>query len=320
MADLSGNNFFKALLQIFTAKPAVICNRALKNDTRTTTSDKKTAFSLVELSIVVTVIGVMIAGIIGATGMIKAASISGARSFTLKSSVSQISGLVAWYETSLTQSLKSSEAFDGAAISTWFDISPTSITNRRNTLSRSASNDLIYQENGINNLPSLKFNGKANLVLNNFYESTSDEHTIFFVARPYILGSNTGTIIDSANASASTTSIAFTNTGIRMFFGVAATASGTNISSGQDYIVATYANGSASKVYINNAAATIGNAINPGNNILQGLTVGTDKNSAAAFTGLISEIIIFNRPLHLQERRDIFKYLSYKYNITVNGI
>lgn len=275
---------------------------------------------MIELSIVVTIIGVMIAGVIGATGMVRSATISGARAFTLKSSVSQISGLVAWYETSLIQSLKPSEAFDDALISTWYDISPSSVTNKRNTLSRVASSALTYQDKGINDLPSLKFSSTANLVLNNFYESTSTEHTIFFVAKPYILSANNGTIIDSGTSTANSTAIAFTTAGVRMNFGTAANSSGTTIVNGQNYIVAAYANGDASKVYINNAATSSGNVINPGTNILQGLTVGTDKNGALPFIGLISEIIVYNRPLHLQERRDVFKYLSYKYNITINGI
>ena len=283
----------------------------------------KTAFSLVEMSIVVIVIGILIAGVISGSAMINSARISSARSFTVKSVVPSIKGLVAWYETSLKDSLKVAESYDTAQISTWYDISPSSIVAQRNTLSRTAGSDLLYTSDGINNIPSLNFSSTANITLSSFYQSSSAQNTIFLVFSP-LVSTITGTLLDSIS-SASTTSIGITSTTVALNAGSAvSTSTATNSASfaiGSNYIAAVYFNGSSSQAFVNNATTSAGSGtINPGSAALTGLTIGTNKSSSSAFTGLISEIIIYNRPLQLQERRDIFKYLSFKYGIAVTGI
>lgn len=299
---------------------------------------KKQAFSLIELAIVVTIIGVLIVGIIGGTALIKTATITGARSFTVKAAVPQISGLVAWYETSLTQSLKPSESYDGAQISKWYDVSPNSLVgqeaDRKNPLTKTASSAITYTADGINDLPSLKFSGTGTdsvadtagkIVLSGFYQGTSAQNTIFVVFRTASLPSNTKIFIDSGDTSiVSVTGIAAANS-LHFNLGTTSnTATSTNPASftvGSDYILASYFNGSSSKAYLNDATNMVGGAtVSPGSNPLTGLTVGSDRNGRYSFNGLISEIIIYNRALPIQERRDVFKYLSYKYNISVNGI
>jgi hypothetical protein len=59
---------------------------------------------------------------------------------------------------------------------------------------------------------------------------------------------------------------------------------------------------------------------NPGISTMDGLTIGTDRVGSYPFTGLVSEVIIYNRPLETQERKDVMNYLSQKYGIAVNGI
>ena len=92
----------------------------------------------------------------------------------------------------------------------------------------------------------------------------------------------------------------------------------------ENYIVAFYANGSSSKAYINNASSMTGGAtFNIGGGSLgslTGLTVGSTLNNNSYFNGLISEIIIYNRPLQTQERKDVMNYLGQKYGITITGI
>lgn len=298
-----------------------------------TSFKNKKAFSLVEMTIVVLVIGVLIVGIISSAGMIRGAVLDSARSFTAQSSVSQISGLVAWYETSLKNSIKSTEAYDGAQISSWYDINPSSLTKQQynvtkgsptgqtNTLSRTASSALTYKDKGINNIPSLYFNGSANLTLSAFDQGSLTQPTIFIVMRPNI----TSAIISDSTSSGSTASIGISTNSVNLNAG-SAVSTGTSSNSagfalGADYIIAAYLNGSSSKAYVNNCETSAGNGnINAGSNSLTGLTIGSSKSSGNYFTGLISEIIIFNHPLQLQERRDVFKYLSYKYKISVTGI
>ncbi len=66
------------------------------------------AFSLIELSIVILVIGILIAGVVQGTSMVKKSQLVIARNLTKNSPVSRIKDLAAWYETSLESSFKTS--------------------------------------------------------------------------------------------------------------------------------------------------------------------------------------------------------------------
>jgi prepilin-type N-terminal cleavage/methylation domain-containing protein len=293
----------------------------------------KKAFSLIEIAIVVLIIGVLIVGVIGGTGLIRSATLSSARSFTVKSVVPQITGLVAWYETSLKESLKAAEASDGNQISAWYDVSPAALalqryditpgsaTGQRNVLSRTASSAVTYQDLAINDVPAIYFNGSGNLSLSAFYQGDLAQSTIFLVIRPTSVGT---TLFDSYSSGSSasigiSSSTVNLNAGSSVSTGTSSNAAAFNI--GNDYIIAAYLNGSSSKAYVNDAATSAGNAnIDAGSNSITGLTIGSNKSSSSAFVGLISEVIIYDHPLQIQERRDVFKYLSYKYKISVTGI
>ena len=281
---------------------------------------KNKAFSLVELSISLVVIGTLMAIVAGSTKLIASSRLTSARSLTARSPVPKIEGLVAWYETSRRESFKPSETVDGGQISAWYDVSPGSITKQKNTLTRTASSAVTYQSNGINKIPSVNIDGTGKISVTSFYQGTSTQNTIFFVTRPYVLGGNTGTVIDSG--AINTTAVALVTGGIHAYWGLTGDATASNCcSTNENYIIAFYANRSSSKSYVNNATTmTGGSTVNPGTNILTGLTVGADAANSYNLTGLVSEVIVYNRPLQTQERKDVMNYLSQKYGITITGI
>ncbi len=295
-------------------------------------SEKK-AFSLTEIAIVMLIISFLIMGIFGGAKMIRSAAINGARSFTTKSVVPQISGLVAWYETSLKESLKPSESYEEAQISSWYDVSPSSLIAQRydivkgsaigqkNVLNTTASNNITYKDKGINDVPSLNFSGNSNLSLSGFFQGSLSQSTIFIVFRPQEIGA---TLFDSYS-SANNSSASFSTNYLTLNAGTSSSTStltnSPTFTNNTDYIAAIYFNSDNCKAYVNNAATSAGNSeFNCGTNPLTGITVGSNKNNGSGFKGLISEIIIYNRILQIQERRDVFKYLSYKYQIAVSGI
>ncbi len=285
---------------------------------------KNKAFSLVELAIVLTIILILITGIISAGQITQIARVVGARTITSESVVPNITGLIAWYETSVENSLISSQKSDNSQITSWYDISPSSIVNQRNTLTKSASSNTLLREDGINSIPSIEFDGKASskITLSSFYQGSSPQNTIFIVFRP-ISDSMPQTLIDSYS-SGITTSVSILSNTINLNAGNSVYTSSTNqpsISYNGNYIMAVYFNGSSSQAFVNNSENPAGGAtINAGNNQMTGMTVGTDKSGEAGFTGLISEIIVYSRFLKSQERRDVFRYLSEKYKIVVSGI
>lgn len=282
---------------------------------------KKSAFSLLELSVSLVVVSLLMAMVSQGIKIIASSRLTTARSLTSKSPVPNISGLIAWYETSSVDSFKKNEAFDGKQISAWYDISPNSIPAKKNALTRVASAAVAYESDGINKIPSLLFNGTNKIELANFYQGSTSQNTIFIVANP----STITTIILDSSSSGSSSSIGQNSNSFSMNLGsLVSTGTVTNpiVNLAKvSYIAAVYFNGLNSKVYFNSSSIIAGGStINPGTTPLTGVSIGANRSNASNYSGLISEIIIYNRPLQNQERKDVMSYLSKKYGILVTGL
>ncbi len=280
---------------------------------------KKSAFSLIELSIVLIIIGILIAGVMQGGNLVAMARLTSARSFTAKSPVPNIDGLIAWYETSTKSALKESEAYDNAKTTEWRDISPSSIVTKKNTLTKTAGSDVLYKAAGINKTPSLQFSGSGKISLASFYQGNSAQTTLFIVFRPTSGGSLRSILLDSF-VGQNICSFGIKSNAANITAGINSSDATASFLSGSNYIVAAYFNGPSSGAYVNNASSFSPVNTDPGSNALTGLTIGSNQNGANAFTGMISEVIIYNRPLKLQERKDVMNYLSKKYKIAVMGL
>ncbi len=278
------------------------------------------AFSLIELSISILVIAIIVSIIAGSSKMIDSARLANARSLTNNSPVNNVSGLVAWYETSRLESFKPSETLDGNQVSSWFDTNPTSIKNKLNTLSRTPSAEVTYVSDGMAKIPSVFFTGLGRLSLSSFYQGQSQYYTIFAVLKPYQISATPTSFVDSATNS-TTSSISLSSSGLNLNFGTAVPISSSFCcKTNSDYIIAYYNNDSFSRSYINDVFNPTGGNINPGTNHFVGLSIGTDRNGSNGFNGLISEIIIYNNPISAPERKDVMTYLSQKYNVKISGL
>ncbi len=82
------------------------------------------AFSLIEISIVILIIGILVAGVTQSSRLISQAKLSGAKSMTQSAPVSSIKNLALWIESTSDASFQSSDLDDGTAITTWNDINP----------------------------------------------------------------------------------------------------------------------------------------------------------------------------------------------------
>lgn len=140
------------------------------------------AFSLIELSIVILIIGILVAGVTQASRMVFEMKLSSARSLTKSSPVSSISDLVFWLETSSEESFDDAEEDDTDRITNWYDINPQQLT-KINFTQPTPDNRPTYVKNGINGIPSVKFtptspNGN---VLNASNISLSSGNYSFFI-------------------------------------------------------------------------------------------------------------------------------------------
>ena len=120
------------------------------------------AFSLIELSIVILIVGILVAGVTQSSRLISRMKLFSAQSATISSDVASIPNLTMWLETSLDNSITNSagslQLDDNNSISSWNDINPQS-SNKINVTQTNASIQPTYKANGINGFPSINFNG-----------------------------------------------------------------------------------------------------------------------------------------------------------------
>ena len=112
-------------------------------------------FSLTELSIVVLVIGILIAGVIQGRDMMQKAKLHTARSLTQSSPVTGIKDLEFWLETTSEKSFRSTETEEGSYITTWYNINQQNA--RWGNPASSGSKRPTYKKKCINDLPCLNF-------------------------------------------------------------------------------------------------------------------------------------------------------------------
>ncbi len=283
---------------------------------------KNRGFTLLELAVVLMLIGIIVGGVMQGANLITSSRLASARSLTSKAPIGNISGLVAWYESSSKNSFLATQAIDSASISEWGDISPSSIINKKNKLTKTANANVTFGIASINKIPALNFKNNEKISLNNFYQGSLNRATICVVFRPNFTPSSNPVVLVDSYFNQSSFSLAIKNNSVNLNAGIDANTStasnSANFVNGRDYILCSIFNGSQSGVYVNNALSlTGGGNISAGANVMNGLTIGSDRSGSNAFNGLIAEVIIFNRPLKLQERRDVMIYLAKKYRINI---
>ncbi len=286
-------------------------------------------FSLIELSIVVLIIGILIGGISGSNKIITKSQIQFARSITKSSPVNSIKDLLLWYETSLEESFLNSEASDGSSISVWKDINPQS-TDKINATVYNGS--VTYKERVFGGISGVYFNGSGGALQHDNTALIGSNFTVFFVEFKKSLSATLGaSYVVGGMGNASNTVLAFYYNNSGGF------ASGLRLS-----MVPVYNNSEVSeykpvmhsftfsktdgmKYWANGGtnpdssdATKINPLINPTYNITK---IGNFfyNDHRYAYNGYIAEYIIFTRDLLSSERMAVEKYLSHKYKITITG-
>jgi len=283
-------------------------------------SNQKSAYSLFELAIVILIIGTLIVGVSQGYNLIYSSRVSNARGVTSKSPVAQIEGLIGWYESSIKESFLSNQIRNDAQITNWNDISSSSLSSNGNILTTAASNSVKFSNSGPNKLPAILFNN-GKLSIANLLGGSSSQATIFIVFKFTSAPTSTyQTLFDGASANFY---IAVNNNSVQLNAGTSATTtSSTNFNNSQNYILVAYMNSSGSKVYVNNNDSTFGATatLNIGTNNLTGISLGKSNTNTLPFYGHLSEVVVFNKIIKAPERKEIFNYLSKKYNIEVTGL
>jgi len=147
-----------------------------------------TAFSMVEISIVILIIGLLIAGISKASDMIIDSKVKTSRSLTKGSPVPRLSNLALWIETTTSESWSDRERGGPTLTKTGAilkDINPQVTANDLFTFS---AVNIEYKEDAYNSLPSFKLaaDSSSNVRVSNrvFDMEKGGGYTIFAVVKP----------------------------------------------------------------------------------------------------------------------------------------
>ncbi len=298
---------------------------------------RNSAFSLIELSIVVIIIGILIAGVMQGSKLYFKFKLQTAQALTRSSSVNGIKNLVLWYETTLDASFDANQNFEGNKILTWRDLNPQRVyKNDTTNPSLTCSTCPTFIENGISGLPTMKFEGSRTTRLNfsRGVEIGNSDYTIFIVDQrgkdsfggtygiPYFIslatagsGANSSILISYSSSANSiswsqggSTNMTYTSNSLSGAEPVAHTFLLSQANGGRKY----WANGGRTP------ASQDATKNSPVPEILSGGYIGGFVGGGNFYSGNISEIIIFNQALTDEERMSVEKYLGQKYSLRLN--
>ncbi len=303
------------------------------------------AFSLIELSIVILIIGILVGAVVKGQDLYQNIKLTTAQSITNSSPINSITGLSLWLETTRETSVVDAEdnttEYDAVPV-TWRD---NRVVRRQDRIDLTAAGDPQYIKSGISGLPSIEFDGTADEFTNTNTTSMpitagDDSYTFVAVWSPTVVGSG---IIAAQGDAVGTNDliggIGQAATGTYGFHG------GTNnfnqadstIEAGRSYIsiitvnnddeIVTAATTDNIDIYTNSNTATISGSSNKGTNANDEITlaigagefvVGNTMNGTANhFNGQISEIIVFDKALKDDEISAVNDYLGAKYGINI---
>ena len=282
------------------------------------------AFSLIELSIVILIIGVLIAAVGQGVDLLQDARLSAARMSTQSSRVASIKNLIAWFEPTSLESFGGVEMNDGDAVTNWRDINPTNPIKLQTTTTSAPT----YKRSCINNLPCLSFNGTTNYLDTTTLSSNSinsRQISVFAVITPLNLSSARSFIISNGSWLAGSFNLLITNASgtNRLGYEVQAATSFVYttyvVKNNVTYIASVVDDGSASNLYLN-GGSTLGTGNSIGSAAISNaypFNIGHNTRQEL-FNGYFAELIIYDRALTTKERQSVEKYLSQKWKIKIS--
>ena len=312
------------------------------------TNKKSSAFTLIELSVVLVVIGIFVLGISQCSRLVSQARIKTAIQMTESSPAASIGGMLLWLETTNGDNLKTStrsaisaadfgNVEDEDLVSAWKTINSQDFLKLEARVMEDDDRP-TYKTDGINNLPTLSFDGSGDeLSLVNAGSNNNSvlniPNTIFVVGQindtsnslQYFIGRQSGG--DNGGVFLRKNGAAYQMVAFDGDGDVESVFTGTPADRVPVILSArTPKEGSSSNVQVSVNGADFDSGSNTisgfsQNGIAQAATIGgrpDSVNNGNALNGYISEIIIYDRRLKDYEIAAVQEYLSDKYAIDLN--
>lgn len=281
----------------------------------------KKAFSLIELSIVILIIGILIAGVTQSSRLITQFNLATARNLTSSSPVASIKDIYVWYEATNDTSFLDAEEENNLPVSNWYDINPQA-TVKKNATQGTTNAQPAYSTNVINGLPAIKFDGSNDQMTFDGTGLAGSDLTVFIVEKKTasIAGKQ---VIFSGTGSATSTNfhIAYYNNSADVFFATYnSDVTGTGLAALEPILHSGTLSGTAGMFYYRNGSLNGSDATKTARLVsYNGAALGQGCCTGGVnFSGYIAEFILFSRALKTEERRAVEAYLGKKWKIKVS--
>ncbi len=279
------------------------------------------AFSLIELSVVILIIGILVVGITQGSRIISEAKLKSVRALTNSSPVQSISDLAIWLDSTSEKSFDSSVQ-NGSAISNWYNIDPRDTNGKKALTFGSAP---TYAINTVNGLPSVKFTSSSSQCMSiaDGFDGDSENATIFLVFTPTVTNTLEMDLIEKWSGSGGYPYVIRSIvTSVNYFFADYTGSAGGNMigtsarrANVTNIISARRVKAGTMQLWVNSTQEgsttdTTGSTTNNSN-----LFLGCRGNSLNYTDGYFNEVIIFSRALKDSERTSVENYLKQKWGV-----
>jgi prepilin-type N-terminal cleavage/methylation domain-containing protein len=284
------------------------------------------AFSLIEISVVIVIIGILIAGISSGIELYDDYKLKVAQNITKNSRVNRIPDLEMWLETTSENSLATGitsftdkpNPADQDRIGRWNDINPNIIAIAKNNATQAASdNQPKYIRKGMNGLPVLKFDGTNDFFSFNGNFLVGADYTIFVVEARSV---DTYNVFLSGNTSTSNTMLIL---GYNQFNQIIQSHYGSDLYKNMPTFSSSifrihsfvFSKVGGKAIYTNSGTGTFNTTQTSPLISFAGSSIGNYFNGMYYYKGSIAEMIFYTRALSDKERKEVETYLSKKWGI-----
>jgi prepilin-type N-terminal cleavage/methylation domain-containing protein len=280
------------------------------------------AFSLIEISIAIIIIGILIGGITQAIEMFSEASLKSARNLSKSSRISRIDDLSLWLDATSDKAFDT-EKDDGATISMWKDTNPRSTSQ---IVGNPVSANLpTYILSAINGLPTANFKKTSSncmTIPSQSIVNNSEDFTLYLIFSPTSL--DDGIILEKNNATATTFPFSLElNSGFYKFSIKDSSttlsllgAKKTNINK-PNLIRLSRIKGSQIEITVNGVSSTQSDTLTSSTLNTAELAIGCRNGASPAsfVNGNIGEIVFFDRNLNDKVKSEIEEYFYKKWKM-----
>ena len=277
---------------------------------------KAKAFTLIEVSVVILIIGIMLAGTFIGTRIIAKSRLAAAESLARSSPVPGIKDNMLWLETSLSASIDGSQASDGKAVTSWYDQS----SNAAKPLVVAVGTGPTYA-NTINHVHAIKFDGStANyLQISDASFLNGTDYTIMVLEKRQSSASNNYFIGETSGSP---------NTSLALGYGSDSTV--IHAQGNQSYTTGAAVSSYASSTDKPRQFTFVHSSTAGNSTYINGILAAQDATKTAhlsgittlaigkGYTGEIGEIAIYARALKPEERQPVEDYAGKKWTRSIN--